>query len=71
METTCFILLKWGTSKLDSLLFFVPLALLIVLWGSTHVIRFIRHKVQDYKEMMLLLKEEGNEDEFEAYLSPA
>lgn len=71
METTCFILLKWGTSKLDSLLFFVPLALLIVLWGSTHVIRFIRHKVQDYKEMMLLLKEEGKEDEFEAYLSPA
>ncbi|MCF8374077.1 MAG: hypothetical protein K9H64_20815 [Bacteroidales bacterium] len=70
METLCFVLLKFGADRLDSLLFFVPLALLIVLWGSTHLIRFIRHKVQDYREMILSLKEEEKAEEWEAFLSP-
>lgn len=71
MGTLCFVLLKFGADRLDSLLFFVPLALLILLWGSTHLIRFIRHKVQDYREMILSLKEEEKAEEWDAFLSPA
>ena len=67
METLCFVLLKWGTGKLDSLLFFVPLALLLVLWGSTHLIRYIKLKVQEYKDMIELLHEDEKSDVLDAF----
>lgn len=70
METICFILLKWGTNKLDSLLFFVPLALLILILGATHLFRFIQHKISEHKEMMRIFEEDKESEPMNVFLFP-
>ena len=60
METIGFVLLKWGTGHLDSLLFFIPLALLLVLWASDHIIRFFKRQISDFRTLYCAFKDEDD-----------
>ncbi|MEA3445209.1 MAG: hypothetical protein U9R19_10845 [Bacteroidota bacterium] len=64
-----FILLRRGTNDLDVYLFLVPLAMLLILWGSTHIMRFVKQKIYEHRQVMMLHENE-NSDRVDTYLQP-